>query len=226
MNLVTVIKKMSYLSASSQQRLPFQKVSMLAMTLFALGSLGAASPAMAKAQQQSEETQQVNSLTSLTNLQNNNDFMVSSGLPAKAHLALLKEEGVAYVVDLIPGDRSQEIMNTAELGLNYFNVPVEWEKPVLTDFLNYSAFMQRVDRGSEKVLTHCKLNWRGASFTYLYRVNVLGEDENMAKKDLLAIWQPNPTWYAFMEGVIAHYNAINSTDNAMSFDAAIPKTES
>ncbi|WP_334064511.1 hypothetical protein [Alteromonas genovensis] len=226
MNLVTVKKTMSYLSASSQQKLPFQKVSLLAMTLIALGSLGAASPAMAKAQQQSEETQQVNSLTSLTNLQNNNDFMVSSGLPAKAHLALLKEEGVAYVVDLIPGDRSQEIMNTAELGLNYFNVPVEWEKPVLTDFLNYSAFMQRVDRGSEKVLTHCKLNWRGASFTYLYRVNVLGEDENMAKKDLLAIWQPNPTWYAFMKSVIAHYNAINSTDNAMSFDAAIPKTES
>lgn len=168
----------------------------------------------------------IDNLSSLTNLQRNNNFMISSGLPAKEHLALLKEEGVAYVVDLIPGDRSQEIMNTAELGLNYFNVPVEWEKPVLTDFLNYSAFMQRVDRGSEKVLTHCKLNWRGASFTYLYRVNVLGEDENIAKKDLLAIWQPNPTWYAFMEGVIAHYNAINSTDNAMSFDAAIPKTES
>jgi protein tyrosine phosphatase (PTP) superfamily phosphohydrolase (DUF442 family) len=226
MNLVTVKKTMSYLSASSQQRPPFQKVSMLAMTLFALGSLGAASPAMAKAQQQSEEAQQINSLTSLTNLQNNNDFMISSGLPAKAHLAILKEDGVGYVIDLIPGDRSQEIMSTAELELTYFNVPVEWEKPMLTDFLNYSAFMQRIDRSSEKVLTHCKLNWRGASFTYLYRVNVLGEDENMAKKDLLAIWQPNPTWYAFMEDVIAHYNAINSTDNAMSFDAAIPKTES
>lgn len=226
MNLVTVKKTMSYLSASSLQRLPFQKVSMLAMTLFALGSLGANPPAMATAQQQSEETQQVNSLTSLTNLQNNNDFMVSSGLPTKAHLALLKEDGVGYVIDLIPGDRSQEIMNTAELELNYFNVPVEWEKPVLTDFLNYAAFMQRIDRGSEKVLTHCKLNWRGASFTYLYRVNVLGEDESIAKKDLLSIWQPNPTWYAFMEGVIAHYNAINNSDHAMSFDAAIPKTES
>jgi hypothetical protein len=29
-----------------------------------------------------------------------------------------------------------------------------------------------------------------------------------------------------MEAVIAHYNAINSTENAMSFDAAVPKTES
>jgi hypothetical protein len=226
MNLVKVKKMMSSLSTLSLERLPFQKSTMMAISLFALGSLGANFPAMATTQQQSEEVQQINSLTSLTNLQSNNSFMVSSGLPAKAHLALLKEEGVAYVVDLIPGDRSQEIMNTAELGLNYFNVPVEWEKPVLTDFLNYSAFMKRVDKGSEKVLTHCKLNWRGASFTYLYRVNVLGEDENIAKKDLLAIWQPNPTWYAFMEAVIAHYNAINSTENAMSFDAAVPKTES
>ena len=182
--------------------------------------------ALAQAELSNGAEHHINTLSSLTNLQRNNDFMISSGLPAKNHLALLKEDGVGNVIDLIPGDRSQEIMNTAELGLSYFNVPVEWEKPMLTDFLNYAAFMQRVDKGSEKVLTHCKLNWRGASFTYLYRVNVLGEDEKTAKKDLLAIWQPNPTWYAFMEGVIAHYNAINNTDNAMSFDAAIPKTES
>jgi hypothetical protein len=200
---------------------PLIKTSVLIASL-----LFANADAIAQAESPDGAEHHVNNLSSLTNLQLNNNFMISSGLPAKAHLALLKEDGVGYVVDLIPGDRSQEIMNTAELGLNYFNVPVEWEKPVLSDFLNYSAFMQRVNKESEKVLTHCKLNWRGASFTYLYRVSVLGEDENMAKKDLLAIWQPNPTWYAFMEGVIAHYNAINNTNNAMSFDAAIPKTES
>lgn len=223
MNLVTVKKTISSMLAMSPVVLGF--LGILSM-LGTLASLSASAPAMAATQHQSEESQDINNLTSLTNLQSNNDFMLSSGLPAKAHLALLKEDGVAYVVDLIPGDRSQEIMNTAELGLNYFNVPVEWEKPVLTDFLNYSAFMQRVDKASEKVLTHCKLNWRGASFTYLYRVNVLGEDENIAKNDLLAIWQPNPIWYAFMEGVFAHYNAINNTNNAMSFDAAIPETKS
>lgn len=62
-----------------------------------------------------------------------------------------------------------------------------------------------------KVLTHCKLNWRGAVFTYLYRITVLSEDEKTAKQDLLAIWQPNSTWFAFMNKVIEHHNAANQT---------------
>ena len=62
-----------------------------------------------------------------------------------------------------------------------------------------------------KVLTHCKLNWRGAVFTYLYRITVLSEDEKTAKQDLLAIWQPNSTWFAFMNKVIEHHNTANQT---------------
>ena len=205
------------------------KSSLLATTLFVVTF-----SAIAVSQEQGKEAsneqklsaQKIDSLASLTNLQTNNDFMYSSGLPAKTHLSLLKNQGVSHVVDLIPGDRSQEIISASEIGLTYFNVPVDWEKPALADFLNYAAFMQGVDQKSDKVLTHCKLNWRGASFTYLYRVNVLGEDEAIAKKDLLSIWQPNPTWYQFMDNVIAHYNAINDTQVAMSFDAYIPEPSS
>ena len=75
----------------------------------------------------------------------------------------------------------------------------------------------------DKVLTHCKLNWRGAAFTYLYRINVLGENEQAAQKDLMAIWHPNPTWFAFMNEVIAHYNEVNGKEVAMSFEAADPE---
>ena len=75
----------------------------------------------------------------------------------------------------------------------------------------------------DKVLTHCKLNWHGAAFTYLYRINVLGENELTAKKDLMAIWHPNPTWYAFMSEVITHYNQVNGKQVAMSFEAAAPE---
>jgi protein tyrosine phosphatase (PTP) superfamily phosphohydrolase (DUF442 family) len=158
-------------------------------------------------------------LVTLTNFQENAPFMYSSGLPDSSHLSLLKEKGVTHVIDLIPGDRTSEILTTSELGLDYFNVPVDWEGPTLANFLNYAAFMQSV-----KVLTHCKLNWRGAAFTYLYRINVLGESEQTAKKDLMAIWHPNPTWYTFMSEVITHYNQVNGKQVAMSFEAAAPES--
>ncbi|WP_334056631.1 hypothetical protein [Alteromonas sp. S005] len=164
-------------------------------------------------------------LTSLTNYQKNAPFMYSSGLPDASHLSLLKEEGVTHVIDLIPGNRASEILTTSELGLDYFNVPVDWEAPTLANFLNYAAFMQSVDVNEDKVLTHCKLNWRGAAFTYLYRINVLGESEPTAKTDLMAIWHPNPTWYAFMNEVITHYNGVNGKQLAMSFEAAVPESQ-
>lgn len=163
-------------------------------------------------------------LTSLTNYQKNAPFMYSSGLPDASHLSLLKEEGVTHVIDLIPGNRASEILTTSELGLDYFNVPVDWEAPTLANFLNYAAFMQSVDVKKDKVLTHCKLNWRGAAFTYLYRINVLGESEQTAKTDLMAIWHPNPTWYAFMNEVISHYNEVNGRQVVMSFEAAAPES--
>ncbi|OJF69129.1 hypothetical protein BK026_10145 [Alteromonas sp. V450] len=163
-------------------------------------------------------------LATLTNFQKNAPFMYSSGLPDASHLSLLKEEGVTHVIDLIPGNRTSEILTTSELGLDYFNVPVDWEGPTLANFLNYAAFMQSVDIEKDKVLTHCKLNWRGAAFTYLYRINVLGESEQAAKKDLMAIWHPNPTWYAFMNDVISHYNEVNGKQVAMSFEAAAPES--
>lgn len=163
-------------------------------------------------------------LATLTNFQENAPFMYSSGLPNSSHFSLLKEKGVTHVIDLIPGDRTSEILTTSELGLDYFNVPVDWEGPTLANFLNYAAFMQSVDIKEDKVLTHCKLNWRGAAFTYLYRISVLGESEQAAKKDLMAIWHPNPTWYAFMNDVISHYNEVNGKQVAMSFEATAPES--
>ncbi len=150
-------------------------------------------------------------LDSLTNFQTNSNTMLSSGLPSSAHLLLLKQEGVVRVIDLIPGNRSEEISIVNELGMQYHNIPVAWTNPQVSDFLNYSAYMSLHRPEEGKVLTHCKLNWRGAVFTYLYRITVLSEDEKTAKQDLLAIWQPNSTWFAFMNKVIEHHNAANQT---------------
>lgn len=164
------------------------------------------------------------SLDSLTNYQVNNDHMVSSGLPSAAHFQLLKDEGVNRVIDLIPGDRLQEQQVVEGLSLSYHNVQVEWENPTLANFKEYIGYMAIGNSNDDKVLTHCKLNWRGAVFTYLYRVTVLGESELSAKQDLLAIWQPNQTWFAFMNTVVDDFNKSNNAKIATTVTPQIEPT--
>ena len=162
------------------------------------------------------------SLNSLTNYQVNNDRMVSSGLPSAAHFQLLKDEGIGRVIDLIPGERGQEQLMVEALSLNYHNIQVEWEHPTLANFKEYTGYMAQANSADDKVLTHCKLNWRGAVFTYLYRITALGESELSAKQDLLAIWQPNQTWFQFINTVIDDFN---QTHNAQLVTSVTPQIE-
>lgn len=144
-------------------------------------------------------------LRGLKNYQMNTSQMVSAGLPNLGHLEALKARGVTKVVDLIPGDRSAHSKLMDKLELTYHNIPVDWENPTIQDFNQYVATMKRFEKREGITLTHCKLNWRGAVFTYLYRVTQLGESANLAKQDMLAIWQPNETWQTFIDSVLTEY---------------------
>lgn len=146
-------------------------------------------------------------LSNLKNYQVNTATMVSAGLPDAAHFKVLKSQGVTRVIDLIPGDRGEEKQLVDELGLDYHNIQVEWEHPTVANFVDYVTYMES-NPAPGKTLTHCKLNWRGAVFTYLYRVVRLQEDEAVARKDLDAIWQPNDTWQNFIGQVKHHYQTI------------------
>jgi protein tyrosine phosphatase (PTP) superfamily phosphohydrolase (DUF442 family) len=141
------------------------------------------------------------SLVDLKNYQVNSPSMYSSGLPTQQHFETLKEMGVTHVIDLIPGDRSEEEHLMDELALNYHNIQVEWKNPTLDNFNEYASKMNEFTQEQGKVLTHCRLNWRGAVFTYLYRVTHLKEDEAIAKADMLKIWQPDETWQKFINQV-------------------------
>lgn len=145
------------------------------------------------------------SLAELKNYQVNNTKMVSAGLPNKHHFEALKAMGITHVVDLIPDDRTEQIALMKRLNLQYHNIAVEWENPTLENFREYVQIMQKNDQGPSVTLTHCRLNWRGAVFTYLYRVTQLGEPEAIAQRDMLAIWQPNKKWQDFINHVLAAY---------------------
>lgn len=148
-------------------------------------------------------------LVKIKNYQVNTPTMVSSGQPNKAQFEALKAQGIKRVIDLIPGDRSEERRLMNDISLTYYNIPVDWEAPTLRDFILYVNYMKQTLNGST-TLTHCKLNYRGAVFTYLYRVTQLGHAKEEAKKDMLAIWQPNETWQKFINDVTRYYQPNNN----------------
>lgn len=146
-------------------------------------------------------------LNYLKNFQINTATMLSSGLPNQQHFEILKNNGVTKVIDLIPGDRTKEAQLMKAMKLTYHNIAVEWNNPTVENFDDYISYMKQLPNDNSKVLTHCKLNWRGAVFTYLYRVTQLNEDENIARQDMEKIWQPNEIWQAFITKVkAAHTN--------------------
>jgi len=131
--------------------------------------------------------------------------MVSAGMPTQQHFEALKTMGVTTVIDLLPGDRSSEMELMDKLEMPYHNISVDWSNPTVENFEQYVILMDKSLSNEGITLTHCKLNWRGAVFTYLYRTTQLNEPEELAKKDLDAIWRANGVWQAFIDQIKAKY---------------------
>lgn len=144
-------------------------------------------------------------LKDLTNFKIDTPTLISSGLPTEKHFNDLKSMGLSHVIDLIPGDRSDEAKLLESMGMPYYNVAVEWENPTLQNFLDYVSYMKKAELSQGLVLTHCKLNWRGAVFTYLYRVTQLHHDDAIAKQHMHETWKPNKRWSQFIQVVESHY---------------------
>lgn len=147
----------------------------------------------------------ISTLTNLKNFQVNTPKMVSAGMPTQQHFEALKTMGVTTVIDLLPGDRSSEIELMGKLEMPYHNISVDWDNPTLENFEQYVTLMNQSLSREGITLTHCKLNWRGAVFTYLYRTTQLNEPEASAKKDLDAIWRANNVWQVFIDEIKAKY---------------------
>jgi len=133
-----------------------------------------------------------------------NDRLVTGGHFVDDGLAELKAQGVTVVVDLRdkpPGGQEEKL---AKQGVEWINVPIEWNDPEPEDFERFSKVMGAHQR--DKVLVQCAANYRASAMTYLYRVVVEGVDENEAAKDLHAVWTPgkeNQKWADYIEEIKA-----------------------
>lgn len=144
------------------------------------------------------------SLAEIKNFRFVSKSLASSGMLDFKKYSQIKQYGFKHVVNLIPGMQIKERRVVEQLGMSYEQIPVDWGNPTLEDFQKFVALMKSY--GNEKVFVHCQLNWRAASFVYLYRVTQLGVSKEEAEKDLKAIWNPHDGWDEYIESVLKAYS--------------------
>ena len=134
--------------------------------------------------------------------------LVTSGQPNVRSLASLREEGFSAVIYLVPPNAYDAVPREAEMlreqGIEYVQVPIQWEKPSDADYDAFAAAMKRL--GSGKVLVHCQINLRVSTMAFLYRVVALGEGPDKAYESVASVWSPNAVWKRYIVTQLARVN--------------------
>ncbi|MBL4572675.1 MAG: protein tyrosine phosphatase family protein [Gammaproteobacteria bacterium] len=148
-------------------------------------------------------------LAEIVNFRQYSPTFASSGQPSREQFATIAENGFERIV-YIAFTNNQNALADADLvikglGMEYMQVPVDFDNPLPADFYAFADSMQR--NTDKKTLLHCQVNARATAFSFLYRV--LYEDVPVAeaKEDMNTVWQPNEVWRDFIFTVMAQNNA-------------------
>lgn len=147
-------------------------------------------------------------LAEIVNFRQYSPTFASSGQPSREQFATIAENGFERIV-YIAFTNNQGALTDADqvikgLGMEYMQVPVDFDNPLLPDFYAFADYMQR--NTDKKTLLHCQVNARATAFSFLYRV--IYEDVSIAeaKEDMNTVWQPNEVWRDFIFAVMAESN--------------------
>jgi len=157
---------------------------------------------------------EANEVTDIDNYLQYSPYFSSSGQPGADQLEALSEAGFQRVIYLAFSDNKTAI--TAEdrvvksLGMDYLQIPVDFERPTLEDFEDFAAVLNR-DKNI-RTLLHCQINLRASTFSFLYRVIYAGVPMPAAKSDLDKIWQPDKVWYQFIVEVLNKHGLSQECD--------------
>ena len=126
--------------------------------------------------------------------------ITTSGQPDDAQLAVLRDLGTRYVVNLALHSHERalpdEAGSVAALGMTYIHIPVAFDAPTDMDFDRFCDAMATI--GDAPVHVHCIVNARVSAFLYRWRRERLGWSATAARPDLDALWQPGGVWAAFI----------------------------
>jgi protein tyrosine phosphatase (PTP) superfamily phosphohydrolase (DUF442 family) len=130
------------------------------------------------------------------------DRLATAGQPTIAQYPAIVSAGYRVVINLALTDSPNALADEAaiarELGLEYIQIPVEWDAPTIEDFQAFRTVMDA--HPEDKIFVHCAANKRVSAFVYLYRI-CQGVDEPIARQDLTKIWTLNEIWAKFLDRV-------------------------
>jgi protein tyrosine phosphatase (PTP) superfamily phosphohydrolase (DUF442 family) len=87
--------------------------------------------------------------------------------------------------------------------MDYIHIPVQFDHPTRQDLLDFFKAMQ--ENKNRKLLIHCAANMRVTAFLGLFWLLQEGWEREEAFQLMDSIWQPNPTWTAFIGKIIADF---------------------
>ena len=132
------------------------------------------------------------------------DWLWTSGQLSARDIGELPGLGIKSVINLALPTAGNALPGEAELvtgaGINYFQIPVPWEKPELHHLNLFFSLLGAMQ--SERTWVHCAKNMRVSAFIYLYRRLCLDESEETASFPLRAVWQPNEVWSKFIASAL------------------------
>ena len=123
----------------------------------------------------------------------------------------IANNGVETVINLGLLGQPYSLENEEEivtpLKMNYFHIPVNFENPKRSDYLEFSKVMK--ENSNKNVFIHCAANKRVSVFVAIYMVLENGLSRDSAKRLVNKVWSPNPCWAEFFETMVLT-SAINS----------------
>ncbi|HLF73048.1 MAG TPA: protein tyrosine phosphatase family protein [Anaerolineales bacterium] len=134
------------------------------------------------------------------------ETLFTGGMPKADQLRDAARQGVQVVINLAPHDVPDALPNETELvnslGLQYINIPVNWNTPTKEGL---DRFMDAMDENKDRViLVHCEANFRASAFVSMYRILRQGWQPEDAFEVMHKIWDEDsyPVWKMFIEDTL------------------------
>ena len=132
-------------------------------------------------------------LAEIVNFRQYSEKFASAGQPTREQFQTIADHGFERVVYIAFTNNNNALADADQvvkgLGMEYMQVPVDFDNPLPDDFYAFADSMRR--NTDKKTLLHCQVNARATAFSFLYRV-IYGEvPVTTAKADMNTVWQPN-----------------------------------
>jgi protein tyrosine phosphatase (PTP) superfamily phosphohydrolase (DUF442 family) len=134
------------------------------------------------------------------------DTLFTGGMPKAGQLTDAARHGVEVVINLAPHNVPEALPDEAELvnslGMEYVNIPVNWNTPTGDGLDRFMDTMDAIQ--GKKVLVHCEANFRATAFVSMYRILRQGWKPEDALSVMHRIWDEDayPVWKMFLEDTL------------------------